>query len=107
VADDQSILPYQDLFDQQAQDLLLLAHVQGGGPRPQLRAETAERFRQPQAMRLVGAGGCQRLPFGLQRLLLLAQLRHASTKLFQAYQTFLISVQEAVHALLQPRLVPL
>ena len=58
-------------------------------------------------MRLVGAGGCQRLPFGLQRLLLLAQFRHASTKLFQAHQTFLISVQEAAHALLQPRLFPL
>jgi hypothetical protein len=58
-------------------------------------------------MRLVGAGGFQRLPFGLQRLLLLAELRHASTKLFQAHQTFLISVQEAVHALLQPRLFPL
>ncbi len=58
-------------------------------------------------MRLVGAGSLQRLPFGLQRLLLLAELRHASAELFQAHQTFLISVQEAVHALLQPRLVPL
>ena len=107
MADDQSSLPHQDLFDQQAQDFLLLADVQGICPRPQLRTETGERFRQPQAMRWVGAGGFQRLPFGLQCLLLLAEFRHASTELFQARQTFLISVQEAVHALVQPRLFPL
>ncbi len=47
MADDQSILPHQDLFDQQAQDFLLVAHVQGIRPRPQLRTETGERFRQP------------------------------------------------------------
>ena len=104
---DQGILPHQNLFDQQAQDFLLVAHVQGIRPRPQLRTETGERFGQPQAVRLIGAGGFQRLPFGLQRLLLLAEFRHASAELFQADQPFLISVQEAVHALVQPRLFPL
>jgi len=81
MADDQSILPHQNLFDQQAQDFLLVAHVQGISPRPQLRTETGERFGQPQTMCLVGAGCFQRLPFGLQCLLLLAQLRHANTQL--------------------------
>ena len=107
MADDEGIPSHQNLLDQQAQDFLLLAHVHRIRPRPQLCTEASERFRQPQAMYLVGVGGSQRLPFGLQRLLLLAELRHASTKLLQAHQTFLISVQQTVHALLQPRLIPL
>jgi len=35
-------------------------------------------------------------------LLLFAQFRHPPAKLLQAYQTFLIGVQQAVHAFLQP-----
>jgi hypothetical protein len=45
MADDQSILSHQDLFDQQAQDFLLLADVQGIRPQPQLGSEAGERFR--------------------------------------------------------------
>ena len=58
-------------------------------------------------MCLVGAGCFERLPFGLHRLLLLAQFRHARAQLLQAHQTFLIGVQQAVEALFQPRLFPL
>jgi len=97
MADDQSILSHQDLFDQQAQDFLLVAHVQSIRPRAQLRTETGERFRQPQAMRLVGAGSLQRLPFGLQRLLLLAEFRHASAQLLQARQSRMSTKMDVYH----------
>jgi hypothetical protein len=90
MADPESVFAHQDLFHQQTQDFLALAHLQRIGPQAQLGTETRERFCQPQAMRLIGAGGFQRLPFGLHCLLLLAQLRHASAKLLQAHQTFLI-----------------
>ena len=48
----------------------------------------------------------QHLQFGLSRLLLFAQFRHPAAKLLQAYQTFLIGVQEEFHALLLPGVVP-
>jgi hypothetical protein len=44
------------------------------------------------------------LQFSLNRLLLLAQLRHPAPKLSQTHQAFLVGVQQAVHALLQPGL---
>ena len=47
----------------------------------------------------------QRLPFGLNRLLLFAEFRHPAAQLVQAHQTFLIGVQQAVHALLQPGMI--
>ena len=81
MADGKSIFAHQDLFDQQSHDFLPLTHLQCVGPEPQLGTETGERFCQPQAMRLIGAGGFQRLPFGLHRLLLFAQFRHANTQL--------------------------
>jgi hypothetical protein len=58
-------------------------------------------------VRLVSVDSFKRLPFGLQCLLLLTEFRHSTAKLLQAHQAFLISVQEAVHALLQPALFPL
>ena len=58
-------------------------------------------------MRLVGTGRLQRLLFSFHRLLLLAEFRHATAQLLQTHQAFLISTQQAVHALLQPCLFPL
>jgi hypothetical protein len=69
--------------------------------------KTAERFYQPQAVGLVSGGRLQRLPFGLNCLLLFAEFRHPTAKLLQAHQTFLISIQQAVHVLFQPGLFPL
>jgi hypothetical protein len=39
-------------------------------------------------------------------LLLFAEFRHSTPELIQAYQTFLIGVQQPVHAVLQPGLFP-
>ena len=102
MADRESLFAHQDLFYQQAQDFPALAHLQRIGSPSQLGTETRERFRQPQAMRLVGVGGFQRLAFGLHRLLLLAQFRHAHAQLLQTHQTFLVGVQQAVDTLFQP-----
>ena len=81
MADGQRILPHQYLLHQQAQNLLPFAHLQRVRPQAQLGTETGEGFCQPQAMRLIGAGGFERLSFGLHRLLLLAQFRHARAQL--------------------------
>ena len=55
---------------------------------------------------MVAGSRLQRLQFGLNRLLLFAEFRHPAAKLLQAYQTFLIGVQQAVHTLGQPGVVP-
>jgi hypothetical protein len=106
MADGKGVSTHQNLFHQQSQDFLTLGHLQCVGPQPQLGAETGERFDQPQALGIVRGGRFQRLPCGLNRLLLLAQFRHPAAKLVQAHQTLLISVQQAVHALLQPGVIP-
>jgi hypothetical protein len=97
---------HQDLFHQQAHDFLPLGHLQRIRPQPQPGREIGERFDQPQAVSLVGRGRVQRLQFSLNRLLLLAEVRHPTAKLLQACQTFLIGVQQAIHALLQPGMFP-
>ena len=61
MADDQSILSHEDFFDQQAQDLLLLADVQGIRPRPQLRTETGERFRQQHLVGILATEAIRRV----------------------------------------------
>jgi len=102
VTDRECIPAHQDLLYQQAGDFLPFSDRKRIRPQPQLGTEISERFRQAQAVGLVGSGRFQRLQFGLDRLLLFAEFRHPTAKLFQAYQTFLIGVQQAVHALLQP-----
>ena len=73
--------PPEDVFHQQAQDSLPFAHFQRVRPRPQAGTEGGECFGEPQIIGLIGASGLQRLPFGLHRLLLLAQFRHANPQL--------------------------
>jgi len=107
MADRESIFAHQDLFDQQTQDFLSFAHLQRVGPQPQLGTETGERFHQPQTVGLVRGGRLQRLPFGLNCLLLFAEFRHPTAKLLQAHHTFLISIQQAVHVFFQPGRFPL
>jgi len=104
MTDRKRVLAHQDFFHQQAHDFLPLSHLQRIRPHPQPGTEVVERFRKPQAVGLVGGGRCQRLQFGLNRLLLFSELRHSTAKLLQADQTFLIGVQQAIHAFLQPGL---
>jgi len=99
VADRNRVLPHQDLFYQQSQDLLPLAHLQRVCPRAQPATEIGERFDQPQALGMVPGGRFQRLPFGLNRLLSFAELRRPGAKLLQADQALLIGAQQAVHAI--------
>jgi hypothetical protein len=106
MADRKGFPVHQNLFHQQSQDFLTLGHLQCIGSQPQLGAEIGERFDQPSALGIVRGGRFQRLPFGLNCMLLLAQFRHPAAQLVQAHQTFLISVQQAVHALLQPGMIP-
>jgi hypothetical protein len=106
MTDRNHVLSYQDLFHQQSQDFLALAHLQRVCPCPQPGTEIGERFDQAQALGMVGGGRFQCVQFGLHRLLLLAEFRHPAAKLLQAYQTFLIGVQQTIHALLQPRVLP-
>jgi hypothetical protein len=105
MTDRKGIPAHQNLFHQQSQNFLTLGHLQGVGPQAQLGAEFGERLDQPQALGIICGGRFQRLPFGLNRLLLFAEFRHPAAQLVQAHQTFLISAQQAVHALLQPGVV--
>ena len=84
VTDRECIPAHQDLLYQQAGNLLPLGDRKRIRPRPQLGTEIREGFRQPQAVGLVGSVRCQRLQFGLNRLLLLAEFRHPTAKLLQA-----------------------
>ena len=102
MADRDGFAAHEDLLHQYPQDLLTLGHIQRVRPRPQPCAKIGERFDQPQVLRLVGGSRLQRMHFGLKRVVLLAELRHAAAQLFQAHQTFLIGDQQPVHALGQP-----
>ena len=51
--------------------------------------EIGERLDQLQIFGFVTGGRFQRLQFGLNRLISLAEFWHAATKLIQAHQTFL------------------
>ncbi len=106
MADRNGVLSHQHLFHQQSQDFLALGHLQRVGPCQQPGTEIGERFDQAQALGMVGGGRFQGLQFALNRLLLFAEFRHPAAKLLQAYQTFLIGVQQAVHALRQPCVLP-
>ena len=68
--------------------------------------EVGERLDEPQILGLIAGGRFQRLQFGLNRLILLAEFWHAATELFQARQTFLVGHQQAVHTFPQSRMVP-
>ena len=104
MTDRKRLLSHQDLLHQQTQDFLLLGYLQRSGPRLQPATEISEGFDQPEALRWVGCHRFQRLLFSLNRLLLLAEFRHPAPKLSQTHQAFLVGVQQAVHALLQPDL---
>lgn len=93
---------HEDLLHQYPQDLLTLGHIQRVRSRPQPCTEIGKCFNQPQVLRLIGGSRLQRLQFGLNRVVLLAELRHAAAQLFQAHQAFLIGDQQPVHALGQP-----
>ncbi len=55
--------------------------------------EVVECFNQSQILGLIVGGCFQRLQFGLNRLILLAELRHAAAELFQTCKALLVSNQ--------------
>jgi hypothetical protein len=105
VSDRDCLTAHQDLLHKQPQDLLAFGHVQRVRPRLQPGTETSECFNQPQIPGLITSGRLQRLQFGLRGLVLLAKFRHARAKLVQTHQAFLVSNQQAVHALRQSCMV--
>ena len=68
--------------------------------------EVGERLDQPQVLGLITGGRFQRLQFGLNCLILLAEFWHAATELFQARQTLLVGNQQAVHTFPQSCMIP-
>ena len=79
--DGNGVGPHENFLDQEPQNFLSLRHRHGFGLRVKALAELRQRVREPQISGLIRSGEFHGGQFGLYRLLLLAQLRHASAQL--------------------------
>ena len=73
----------ENFLDQQPQDSLTLRHLHRLGLDAQTVAKLCQRVGELQVARLISSGEFHRSQFRLYRLLLLAQLGHASAQLLQ------------------------
>ena len=95
--DGNSVGPHENFLDQEPQNFLTLQHLHGFGHRVKALAELCQRVGEPQISGLIRSSefhGCQ---FGLYRLLLLAQLGHASAQLAECQQVLLVCGEQTLH----------
>ena len=81
MSDGNSVSAHENFLDQEPQNFLSLWYLHGFGLRVKALAELRQRVREPQISGLIGSGELHGGQFRLYRLLLLAQLRHASPQL--------------------------
>ena len=79
--DSNGVSPHENFLDQEPQELLSLWYIHGFGLRVKTLAELRQGVREPQISGLIRSGEFHGGQFRLYRLLLLAQLRHASPQL--------------------------
>jgi hypothetical protein len=78
--DGNGVGPHEYFLDQEPQNFLSLRYLHGFGLRVKAFAELRQCVREPQISGLIRGGEFHGGQFGLYRLLLLAQLRHASAQ---------------------------
>jgi hypothetical protein len=96
--DGNSVSAHQNFLDQEPQNFLSLRQFHGFGLRLEALAELRQCMREPQISRLIRSGQFHGGQFGLYRLLLLSQLRHASPQLRERHQALLVCGQQALRA---------
>ena len=79
--DGNGVGPHENFLDQEPQNFLSLRYLHGFGLRMKALAELRQRVREPQISGLIRSGEFHGVQFRLYRLLLFAQLRHASAQL--------------------------
>ena len=80
MSDGNGVGPHENFLDQEPQNFLSLRYLHGFGLRVKALAELRQRVREPQISGLIRSGELHGGQFRLYRLLLLAQLRHASAQ---------------------------
>jgi len=98
MSDGNIVGPHENLLDQEPQNFLSLRYLHGFGRRLKALAELRQRVREPQISGLIRSGEFHGGQFGLYRLLLFAQLRHASAQLGERQQVLLVCGQQALRA---------
>ena len=83
MANDDSLRPDQNLFDDEAKNLLALLDRRGFGRVLQTTDETLEVFGQLEIALLIEKAGLQSIELGSHTRLLLAQIGHPPAKLLQ------------------------
>ena len=78
--DGNGVGPHENFLDQEPQNFLSFWHLHGFGLRVKALAELRQRVREPQISGLIRSGEFHGGQFRLYRLLLFAQLRHASAQ---------------------------
>ncbi len=98
VTDNDRIIAYKDLLDDQPDDTLPFDYVKRVGGHAQPREERSERLREMQVRGALPRLISDRLLLGAQRLLALAQRWHPLPQLFEGQELFLVGREQPLDA---------